>query len=66
MLLNLDSRKLLLMNISKHHRLDQVITHLILSDVLTVDLKHQHIPFGGSSHHNSQNYYTGMPGPVYQ
>lgn len=22
------------------------------------------IPFGGSKHQNSQNYYTGMPGPI--
>lgn len=26
--------------------------------------KVSHIPFGGSSHQNNQNCYTGMPGPV--
>lgn len=35
-------KEILLMNISKHHRLDQIIIHLMLSDVLTIDLK-QHI-----------------------
>ena len=31
---------MLLINISTHRRLDQFITHLLLSRVLTIDLKH--------------------------
>lgn len=33
-------KQMLLIDISKHHRLDQFITHLMFSHVLTIDLKH--------------------------
>ena len=33
-------KQMLLINISKHHRLDQYITHLMFSHVLTIDLEH--------------------------